>query len=236
MIRRTLTYNNKNLKDYGVFVSGEGAWEKPSPDITRTIIPGRSGELVTFNGRYNNVDIVYRCGIISDFNGNFSALVGFLYASPGYKKLVDNAHPGVYRMAMIETGLSPSVYARNKDAEFELTFNCKPQTFLNSGDEQTTFTSSGTITNPTAFDALPLIRVYGSGTITVGGKTISIANNNSYIDIDCDIQDAYRGSVNCNGNITLQSGEFPTLPQGQSSVSKSSGISQMIITPRWWRL
>lgn len=236
MTRHTLKYNGKNLKDYGLYVSGEGAWDKPAPDITKVIVPGRNGELVTFNNRYENVTITYRCGIVKDFHENFTNLIAWLYSAPGYKKLVDSAHPDVYRMALIESGISPDVKDRLKHGEFEIAFNCKPQTFLESGDAQTTFTSSGTITNPTAFDAMPLIRVYGSGTLTVGGKTITVANNSSYIDIDCDIQDAYRGATNCNGNITLNSGEFPTLGPGSNSISKSSGISSVTITPRWWRL
>lgn len=236
MTRHTLTYNGKNLKDYGVYVSGEAAWEKPAADITRIQVPGRNGDLTIFNGRYENVPIVYRCGIVEDFNTNFSDLTAFLLSSPGYKKLVDSSHPGVYRMALLDSGISPEMTPRNKEGEFELAFTCKPQTYLDSGDTSQTFTSSGTINNPTAFEALPLIRAYGSGTITVGGKQITIANNSSYIDIDCDIQDAYRGTTNCNGNITLNSGEFPTLAAGTNSVAMSSGITRIVITPRWWRL
>jgi phage-related protein len=52
--------------------------------------------------------------------------------------------------------------------------------------------SGTTIINPTMYDALPLIRVYGSGTLTIGREKIVIASNsNDYVDIDSDIMDCY---------------------------------------------
>ena len=59
-------------------------------------------------------------------------------------------------------------------------FNCKPQRFLNIGDTaQTISTSGGTITNPTAFNAKPLITVYGSGaaTLQVGEYVCTLARH-----------------------------------------------------------
>lgn len=233
---RTLTYAGVNLKTFGVRISGYDAWKKPQAVITRTSVPGRNGDLAQFENRYENVQIPYRCSIVSGFDENFAALVAHLYAAPGYKKLVDSAHPDVYRMAFVEGGLAPSMTPKKREGEFEVTFDCKPQIFLTSGDAQTTYTSSGSITNPTPFESMPLIRVRGSGTLYVGGVMVTVANNTSYIDIDCDIQDAYRDTVNCNGNITLNSGRFPTLKPGSNSVTLSSGISSVVVTPRWWRL
>ena len=234
---RELTYNGINLKTYGIRVSGDGEWKKPAPDITRTQVPGRSGDLIVFNNRYENVDISYTLSIVSNFDSNFAQAVGMLLSSPGYKKLTDSTHPGVYRMALVETGISPAMSPSGKNGEFEVVFNCKPQIYLDSGDTEQTFTASGTITNPTAFRSLPLIRVYGNGTLSAGGASITVTGNTSnYIDIDCDIQDAYRGATNCNDKITLNSGKFPEISSGTSAVTISGGITSVKITPRWWRL
>ena len=210
-MRHTITYNGKDLREFGGYVSGEGAWEKPSPDITRTSIPGRNGDLTIFNKRYNNVDITYTIGITKDFDQNFSDLVSFLFCDPGYHKLTDSKHPGVYRMAMVETGISPEMGALLQSGVFTLKFNCQPQVFLDEGDVPIELTASGSITNPTMFEAKPLIRVYGTGNLTIGSDVISIVENELYIDIDCDLQDAYRGTQNLNGSISLASGEFLAL-------------------------
>ena len=205
MVRHTLTYNGTNLKQFGVYVSGENSWAKSAPEFERVSVPGRNGDLVTYNKRFANVDIEYHLGIVKNFNENFSNLVSFLHADPGYHKLVDSSHPDVYRMALIEQNIDPEMTWGNREGTFDVIFNCKPQVYLTSGDTTTTFTSSGSITNPTSFASKPLLRVYGTGNLTVGGKTININTNNSYIDIDCELEDAFRGSVNCNANISLNS-------------------------------
>lgn len=237
MAKRTLTYNGTNLTTaYGAYISGESTWEKAEPTLEFTSVPGRSGDLITFDNRYENVTIPYHMGIVKNFGINFPNLVAFLYKEPGYHKLVDSGHPGVYRMGAVASGISPEIYAKGTKAMFDVEFNCKPQVYLDEGDTAVEFTSSGTITNPTLFKSKPIVRVWGSGTVTVGGVSITIESNSSWIDIDSEIEDAYRNASNMNGYITLNSGSFPQLSPGSSSVTLGSGITRVRITPRWWRL
>ena len=124
-------------------------------------------------------------------------------------------------------------------ATFDVNFSVMPQRFLNSGEEAKTFTSSGRITNPTAQEAKPLLRVYGTGTFTIGSTSMQITAANSYTDIDCDICECYRDTMadNRNASVKLLSGEFPSLLEGDNGVTLGSGISRIIITPspsRMW--
>ena len=57
-----------------------------------------------------------------------------------------------------------------------------------------------------------------------------------YTDIDCDLEDAYKGSANKNGCLQLYSGEFPTLAPGENGITLGTGITKVEITPRWWSL
>ena len=61
-MRHILTYNGKSTLDFGVHISGEDTWKTAAPDLERTSIPGRSGDLVSFNKRYKNVEIRYHIG------------------------------------------------------------------------------------------------------------------------------------------------------------------------------
>lgn len=161
-MKRILTYNGIDLSTFGAHVSGEGAWVKPAPEFERISVPGRSGDVLLYNGRYSNVDITYRFGITNDFDENYNGLIAALMGSPGYHKLVDSKHPGVYRMAAVDKGMAPTMTDQQSVGEFEVTFNCKPQTYLDEGDEvastwyDTTYQTSR-IVNPTAFDARPLV-------------------------------------------------------------------------------
>ena len=117
--------------------------------------------------------------------------------------------------------------------EFDLTFNCKPQRFLKSGEDAITFTSGGSVLNETMQTAKPLLRVYGTGTFSIGGATMTISSANVYTDIDCDLMNAFKGTTNCNGNI---SGTFAALAPGDNAITLGSGITKIEITPRWWVL
>ena len=67
---------------------------------------------------------------------------------------------------------------------------------------------------------------------------MEITSASSYTDIDCDICECYRGSLadNRNSYVKLLSGSFPTLKAGTSGVTLGSGITRIVITPRWWKL
>ena len=233
--RHGLIYNGIDLRGFGVYVSGEGSWTKPAPEFERVSVPGRSGDLITYNRRYSNVDIVYRLGIVRDFNANYGDLIDALLSDPGYHRLEDTSHPGEYRMAMIEAGIDPSMTPWNRAGEFDVIFNCKPQIYLTSGELPVSLASSGTIFNPTLFESAPLIRVYGSGTLTVNGDAIAITGNTGYTDLDCDLEDAFYGAVNRNSLVTMATGEFPRFRPGVNSIQLAS-LSRVEITPRWWRL
>lgn len=160
MSKRILTYNGIDLSTFKAHVSGEGAWVKPAPEYERISVPGRSGDVLLYNGRYSNVDIKYRFGITENFDTNYTNLIAALLGSPGYHKLVDSKHPGVYRMAAIDKGIEPTMLPQLSAGEFEVTFNCKPQVFYDSGDEQITLFDGGTrpvsrVTNNTACDCHP---------------------------------------------------------------------------------
>ena len=94
----------------------------------------------------------------------------------------------------------------------------------------------GTITNPTNYDALPLIRIVGSGdcTLTVNGKIVTLTDNDSGITLDCETKRAYNGVTPKDSGMT---GDFPVLIPGENTISwTGSGVTQVNITPRWWEL
>ena len=94
------------------------------------------------------------------------------------------------------------------------------------------------ITNPTMFDAKPIIRANGSGTctVTIGNQIITLTDVSGYIDIDCETMNCYNGVVNCNSKVTLGAQGFPTLPPGDTWISFGGGTTSVVITPRWWEL
>lgn len=229
------TFDGVNSRDYGVFINGTQVFDAAARSIDTVVVPGRNGTLTLDNNRFENVEMTYPAFIYDAFKVNIEGLRNFLLSSAAYRRLEDTYNPDVYMMARYVSGLSVSPTDRRLEGEFDLVFDRMPQRYLKIGEQTQTFTSAGSITNPTRFESKPMIRVYGTGSLGVGSNTVTITTNTSYIDIDCEMMDAYRGATNCNGDIVLSSGSFPTLKPGANGITLT-GITKVEITPKWWIL
>ena len=229
-------YNGRKSQDFNLVLSGEDTWKKSMPDVERMQIPGRNGDLLLSNHRYSNVSITYHVGIRRDFDRNFTAFMNFLLKEPGYHRLEGSYHPDYYRMAVLDKEISPQLSAHNHSGPFALVFSCMPQQYLKSGERMQVLTGSGTVYNPTIYPAKPLLRIYGSGTILIGDERVTITDNDSFIDLDCELEDAYRDTVNMNQHLELENGDFPALHAGSNSITFVSGITKIELIPRWWCL
>lgn len=232
-----LTFNNVGSSTFSLYISGEGTFDGTARNVSVVEVPGRNGSLVIDNGFYDNIEVVYPAFIVSNFDANFGALRAFLLSHVGYFKLSDTYHANEFRLARYTGKIAPKLTQYNREGEFEIRFNCKPQRFLVTGETPIELTSDDTITNPTLFDAKPLLRVYGYGALGIGSETITIEQNSyPYIDIDCDMGNAQYDTTNCNSLITITGDVFPSLVPGANGVTLDANITQVDITPRWWTL
>lgn len=231
-----LIIGGKNLSDFNVHLSGTGTYDAPAPDVTAYSVPGRNGDLLIDNGRYSNITVEYPAFIFRNFAGSMNALRAYLQSLKSYVRIEDSYHPDFYRMGRCASEFIVEAEPSHKAGSFTIRFDCKPQRFLKRGNQPMSFSASGTIWNPTLYDAKPLIRIYGYGTLTVGDASVEITEHTSdYMDLDCDLMDAYCGSTNLNSYITVTD-EFPTLPAGSTAVSFDDTITALTIYPRWWTL
>lgn len=235
-LKNWLIFAGQSSKDYGMFISGVETFNGAERDVTDVEVPGRDGSLTIDNGRYKDVPLTYRAFVHKKFQGNVQAFRNILLMSRGYQRLEDTFHLNEFRLAKF-TGQFESEPKKNFEfGGFDINFLCYPQRFLKSGEVPQTFTTSNNLFNQHLTTTKPLVRVYGTGTVTIGGIPITIVNADSYTDIDCETESAYRGSVNCNGNIQLSDGKFWSLKPGANQIVLGSGITSIEITPRWWIL
>jgi len=225
---------------FGLWINGSAVFNSPDPDVQYTQIPGRSGDLIFNNNRFLNIPVTYP-GIFMPrrFVENFRTFKAFLFSHVGdYFVLRDDYQPDFFRMASVDSGIQVSDVKWGPNAgRFDLTFNCKPQLYLVSGSHPVEFTASGKLRNPTLFKAKPIIRVYGSGNVTIAGRSVMIASNsNPYIDIDSEREDCYCGGNNANAYVTIGGvgRPYPVLNPGDNTITKGSGITKIVITPNWW--
>lgn len=231
VVYQYFTFNGKSSRDFEVWISGSGTFNAPRRDVESIAVPGRNGNLHIDNGRFDNIEITYPAFIVKAFRQNFDAFKAYMNAQSGYKVLRDSYHPEYYRKARFAGELQPEMTTLNREGTFDIVFDCDPRRFMISGEKLRQFTGE-TIMNPTLFSSKPLIRVYGTGTLRVNDISVVISNADEYTDINSEIEEAYKGSVNCNGNITLTDGEFPVLKPGSNSISYTG--NRIDIAPNWW--
>lgn len=235
IIEHGLVFAGKDSRDFGVWISGGGTFNAPARDVETFSIPGRNGDLSRDNGRFSNITVTYPAFISRRFQPRIDGYRAYLSSFVGYQRLEDTYHPEEYRLAIFRGGLEVETTPRNLAGAFEINFDCKPQRYLKSGETPVTFNSAGNLRNPTDFSSLPLIRAYGTGYFAINGVKVTITAASTYTDIDCDLQEAYKGTTNCNGNIVLNNDIFPPLVPGVNTITLS-GLSKIIITPKWWTI
>ena len=240
-----IIYNGRSSKDYHIQVETPPGYDIPKRDIEYVHIPGRNGDVLFDRGSYENIDRSYEISFgdpnlqFQDMANNLSV---WLHSTNTYAKLEDSYDPQHYRMAIYLNDLSvENILSHGGKAE--IVFSCKPNRYLKSGDQVTTFTSSGHLKNPTEFDSLPILKIYGTGagTVNIGDYRVSASSIGGELIIDSYIQDAYgfdgsKNLVNKNSVITLN-GSFPKFKKNSlSTVSFTGGVTKVEVTPRWWTL
>lgn len=232
-MKNVLIFNGISSADYGISVDCAGTFAIPESRVETEVIPGRNGEFITRDeGLFENVKLQYTGHIEKGFRARYQEYMAAIASSRGYNRLEDSAHPDAYRMGYFASEVIPKTGVFNESGKFQLTFNCRPERWLKSGEIARIFTSNGRIVNPTPFKARPIIRAYGSGTVAIAGKSISVSASNGYTDLYCEEEDARKGTENRNLYV---SGAYPVLPPGENEV-RISGFSKVEIIPRWWTI
>ena len=244
-MRNWLTFDGVSTKDFGVYISGGGTYNAPARSREVISVPGRNGDLIIDNGRYENTEVVYHAFIYRNFGVNVEGLRNLLLSKTGYVRIEDTYHPEEFRLGVYSGDFQTDVVDWLEAGEFDLTFNCKPQRFLKSGEEVCTFTANGSLFNETRQIAKPIVNVYTDGTSTnksiiINGTTFTIGGvyppANTYFEVDCDIMDMRLMPNGTNANRYF-SGGFPTLsPSANTIYLPASGITKIEIIPRWWVL
>ena len=229
-----LTFAGKSSQDFGVRISGEATFDAPARKYDEIAVPGRNGTLIIDEYAFENIPVKYPAYIVNDMPTKVRDFANYMSSFAGYQRIEDTYAPEIYRLGQYVGGLSvKSKGYMNRHGEFDIEFNCKPQRFLKAGEIAQEFTANGGIFNSTLYASKPLLRVYGSGagTVGLGSYLISISQINEYVDIDCELMDAYKGTLNCNADVSFNADYFEMVP-GYNGLTFTGAITKVVITPR----
>ena len=180
MIFNSLIFGSINSADYGIYITGEAVYNAPERAVEMIAIPGRNGALALDQGRWENIEVSYPAGCFGDDQSDFATSISnfrnAVCSQIGYQRLTDTYNPNEYRLGVYADGLDVKPKSMNRAGEFTISFDCKPQRFLTSGETETTVSSGDTLTNPTEYESSPLLKVEGYGNISFNDHNINIEN------------------------------------------------------------
>jgi predicted phage tail component-like protein len=238
----SFTYNGRSSADFGLHIQSKNVFSAPEYDAEFTSVPGRSGDIINSNRRFANIKVTYTVFLARKNTAALAAVLrdikGWLYSEPErYHELTDSYDAEYFRYGVISGSLDIEEQL-NKVGSFTVTFNCKPYKYSYAG-QQTVAADDSTlaVTNPTAFESRPYIKLYGSSAVTLnissGGSTNSwtISAIDEYIEIDSELMNCFKGTVLKNDTVTGDG--FPMLQSGTSTIACVGNVTKIEVIPRW---
>ena len=237
------TYNGRSSADFGLHIEKKDVFSAPSYDAEFISIPGRSGDIINPNRRFSNIKVTYTVFLARKNTAALASVLrdikGWLYSEPDrYHELSDSYDAEYFRYGVISGSLDIEEQL-NKVGSFTVTFNCKPYKYSFAGQEMVSADASTlTITNPTAFESKPYIKLYGSGAVQLmimpdgqGTTTWVISDVDEYIEIDSELMNCFKDTVLKNDTVTSEG--FPVLKLGENFITCAGNVRRIEIVPRW---
>lgn len=236
------TYNGRSSADFGLHIEKKDVFSAPEYDAEFISIPGRSGDIINPNRRFANIKVTYTVFLARK---NIAALAsvlrdikGWLYSEPDrYHEITDAYDTEYFRYGVISGSLDIEEQLK-KVGSFTVTFNCKPYKYSFAGKQTVAVDASElTITNPTAFESRPYIKLYGSGAVTLnvssGGSTNlwTISEVDETIEIDSELMNCFKDAVLKNDTVTGDG--FPMLKPGTTTIACAGNVQRIEVIPRW---
>ena len=178
-IFNALEFDGINSMQHSIFITGESVYDAPERDVESVEIAGRSGNVLIDNGRWKNLEVTYHAGTFGSDQDEFASKIrnfrNLLASRYGYHRLMDTYNPEEYRIGRFKS-VEVEAEGRKRAGEFDITFDCKPQRYLTSGESGVTVSNGESLYNPTPYDASPLLAVQGYGNISFNGYEIDLEN------------------------------------------------------------
>ena len=242
------TFNERSTIEFGMAVEKRPTRKTPKRRRTAISIPGKNGDLHFDEDAYENVDMTYevwfRGGLPTPEQAH--AVKSWLLAPKGYSRLEDKYDPAHFYLASF-AGPMDIADILGRYGRCKIKFDCDPRCFLKTGEFPFDFDNAneGTIYNPTAFTALPLIYLYGSGagTVRINDVTVDVLELNGSLILDCETENCYYNGAPYYGmgdgpvenkNSNIYAPQFPVLKPGINTWKFTGDIDVLRVIPRWW--
>jgi phage-related protein len=245
---KSLNFNGHDLfAECGLIVQEKTDFSAPARDVTSQPVPGRNGNLILDNRRFENRQQKYTCVIAPWFASSPAGLAAaagklksILMRNSGYLPLRDDYTPGAFYRASYHSALDIEEILK-QTGRVPLLFDCEPFIFTDVGQQAITITAaSAVITNPEEYDARPKITINGSGNVTItinnsaGNNAFNLSGITTGTVIDSELMEVYQGTTSANSKMLTP--EFPIFTPGSNTIQRTGSVTSLVIIPRWCKL
>lgn len=220
-----------SFDDFGIYVEEKPPIPLPQKNVNSIEVPGRNGSLTEDDGTYKDIIIAVKCFFIDndDLPSKIDSVKTWLAGGEG--DLVFSNQSGKKYIGRVIDQID---IAQEYEilGEFQINFKCKPFKYAVNNPVITLANTPSTIFNPGTFKSEPVIKIYGTGsiTLTINGVDLVLSNVIDYVTIDSILMDCYKDTALENNNML---GDFPVLNPGINTISWTGTVIKIEITPNW---
>ena len=164
-MRSTIYFNGKSSVDFGLIVEYYPESVHAARRGELITIPGRNGVIIREDGAYDTYSqtfqIWFRNTLNRDTFQTARDVAEWLLGASGFCRLEDTYEPEHFRLARFVGPLNVETVLKNH-GRATLEFDVQPQRYLKSGETPISYAGDSTttfsITNPTQFEARPLLK------------------------------------------------------------------------------
>ena len=221
--------NNQNTKNLGFALVGRPSIASAEKKYETTEVEGRDGSLTRFIG-YEDLKFTLNFNILfqSDIKQKLREIKGLLSRA---KTLTFDDSPNFFYKVK-QAQISDTETIIKSSGVFSVDFVADPFEYQKTSSTAYT-TKPISLTNQTTAEALPLIKITGTGTVVlnVNGTGVTLTGLTSSITLDSELQEAYTGlTTNMNSNMN---GNFPVFKTGSNSITWTGAVTKVEIDPTW---
>jgi phage-related protein len=215
-------YNGISSKDMGVILKKLPPITKPKKRIEIVQVPGRNGTLHIDENCYEPINISLECTLKKNINVRditkwlieFGTITFSDELDKYYNATITNSIPlervfRLYREFIIQLELQPIAQSTQ-----EYVYNCNN-------------TNENTLKIDSSAEMYPYIKLTGTGEVklTINNKICTVTIDDEYIELDSELQNAYKGVKNKNDKMN---GEFPILIPGNNKIQITGNATMQI--------
>jgi len=240
IIESFFEYKGRKSNEFGLVVSNDLAFTTPERDVELFEVPGLDGDLIIDKGRLKGFDKQFTVSLMvpdgKTIDRSAKEISEWLRSDVSWDKLTFSGYEGYFYEAICYESFDIQDVLKTF-GKAVITFRCKPYKYKNDGQVPLTVIGGQTLFNPEKRMAKPLIKITGTGNITLknnGTDWLILTSVDGYITIDSAQMSVHKDGLQqfqkMNANLKPL---FPVLISGSNVITWTGTVTKVEITPKW---